>query len=34
MMKKKPDNLVTEFFEKISWKILEEYPQIINEKIK
>lgn len=33
-MKKKPDNLVTEFFEKISWKILEEYPQIINEMIK
>ncbi|WP_150102944.1 GIY-YIG nuclease family protein [Sideroxydans lithotrophicus] len=34
MMKKKADNLVTEFFEKISWKILEEYPQIINEMIK
>jgi hypothetical protein len=31
---KKTDNLVTEFFEKISWKILEEYPQIINEMIK
>ena len=33
-MKKKTDSLVTEFFEKISWKILEEYPQIINEMIK
>lgn len=33
-MKKKTDNLVTEFFEKISWKILEEYPQIINDMIK
>jgi hypothetical protein len=31
---KKQDNLVTEFFEKISWKILQEYPQIINEMIK
>lgn len=31
---KKTDNLVSEFFEKISWKILEEYPQIINEMIK
>jgi Restriction Enzyme Adenine Methylase Associated/GIY-YIG catalytic domain len=33
-MKKKTENLVSEFFEKISWKILEEYPQIINDMIK
>lgn len=33
-MKKKPDNLVSEFFEKISWKILKDYPQIVNEMIR
>ena len=33
-MKRKIDNLVTEFFEKISWEILEKYPQIVNEMIK
>ena len=33
-MKKKPDNLVSEFFENISWKILEGYPRIINEMIR
>lgn len=33
-MKKKTDGLVSEFFEKISWEIFEEYPQIINEMIK
>jgi len=33
-MKRKPDNLVSEFFEKISWKILEDYPQIVNEMIR
>jgi hypothetical protein len=33
-MKRKTDGLVSEFFEKISWEIFEEYPQIINEMIK
>lgn len=33
-MKRKTDSLVSEFFEKISWEIFEEYPQIINEMIK
>jgi len=33
-LKKKTDKLVAEFFEKISWRILEQYPQIINAMIK
>ena len=33
-MKSKPDNLASEFFEKILWKIFEDYLQIINGVIK
>lgn len=33
-MKRKTDCLVSEFFENISWEILEDYPQIVNEMIK
>lgn len=33
-MKRKSDGLVSEFFEKISWNLLEDYPQIINEMIR
>lgn len=33
-MKRNKDGLVSEFFEKISWEIFEEYPQVINEMIK
>lgn len=33
-MKKKSSNLVSEFFEKFSSKLLEKYPQIVNEMIK
>lgn len=33
-MKRKSDSLVSEFFEKISWELLEKYPQIVNEMIR
>ena len=33
-MKRKADHLVSESFEKISWKIFEDYLQIINGVIK
>lgn len=33
-MKKKSDGLVSEFFEKVSWELLEKYPQIVNEMIR
>jgi hypothetical protein len=33
-MKRKSDSLVSEFFEKISWELLEKYPQIVKEMIR
>lgn len=33
-MKRKSDSLVSEFFEKVSWELLEKYPQIVNEMIR
>lgn len=33
-MKKKSDSLVSEFFEKVSWELLEKYPQIVKEMIR
>lgn len=33
-MKIKSDSLVSEFFEKVSWELLEKYPQIVKEMIR
>ncbi len=33
-MKRKSDSLVSEFFEKVSWELLEKYPQIVKEMIR